>query len=88
MSEPCEPYHVSHLTPCIDCKRKDDRFHALETEIVRMKAELDRRLRPGTMWALSKEIDDLKSEVKRLTKWILKQPNWKELGHELLNESE
>ena len=41
VSEPCEPYHVSHPTPCLDCKRKDEKFHALEARV----AELEKWLR-------------------------------------------
>ena len=37
--EPCEPYHISHPTPCLDCKKKDDRFHALESKFADIEKE-------------------------------------------------
>ena len=40
VEEPCEPYHVSHPTPCWDCKKRDDRRHELEAELRRFGVEL------------------------------------------------
>ena len=38
--EPCESYHISHPTPCLDCKRKDERFHQLEARVKELEAEI------------------------------------------------
>ena len=45
VSEPCESYHVSHPIPCIDCKRKDEKFHALEARIAELEKVRDDWLR-------------------------------------------
>ena len=36
VEEPCEPYHVSHPTPCWDCKKRDERRHKLEARIAEL----------------------------------------------------